>query len=67
MALGKAVLTQVVLPVPRGPNRKKLFPLGGVINLEYIIPFYTVNFGVFNAKFFMMFGKILWGKILFHI
>src|SRR4030067_3619963 len=40
MAFGKADLTHVVLPVPRGPNKKKLLALGGVINLEYITPFY---------------------------
>jgi len=39
-AFGKTDLTHVVLPVPRGPKRKKLLRCGGCINLEYIIPFY---------------------------
>jgi len=30
----------VVLPVPRGPNKKKLLAFGGLIILEYMIPFY---------------------------
>ena len=40
MALGNADLTQVVLPVPLGPKRKKLLSFGGTNILEYIVPYY---------------------------
>jgi hypothetical protein len=39
MLPGKAAFTHVVFPVPLGPNKKKLLPFGGDINLEYITPF----------------------------
>ncbi len=42
MPWGKVVCIQVVLPVARGPKRKKLLP-GGVFNiLAYISPIYMV-------------------------
>jgi len=36
---GKAARTHVVFPVPREPKRKKFFRAGGLINLEYTLPF----------------------------
>lgn len=41
-APGNVARTQLDFPVPRGPNRKKLLPEGGVSILEYMIPFYIV-------------------------
>jgi hypothetical protein len=54
MALGNFDLTQVVFPVPRGPNRKKLLSFGGSINLEYILPFYIY--------FWSCQGNFVWEK-----